>query len=142
MRIKVESDLPLPADVVANLIRKPALLQHVAWPFFLMRGLPGEFSIGEATTIRLYLSGFVPLWRHTITVVSATDREALTEEHGGPLRSWRHRLSVTPLSEASCRYTDEVEIDAGRFTPLAGPFARSFYRHRHRRWASLARVLA
>lgn len=142
MLIRVNSELPVPAEVVADLLRKPAVLQHVAWPILVMPGLPDEFSLGDEVTFRLYLLGVFPLWRHTVRVVGAEPRAARTEEHGGPLRSWRHDLTVTPVSEHSCRYTDEVEIDAGRLTPLAAAVARVFYRYRHRRWAALARVLA
>lgn len=67
---------------------------------------------------------------------------ARTEEHGGPLRRWSHRVSAVEVGPDRCRYTDAVELDAGRATPLAAVVTRAFYRHRHRRWAALARVLA
>jgi hypothetical protein len=84
----------------------------------------------------------VPLWEHTITVITAGTLEARTEEHGGPLRAWQHHLLVEPLSPTTCRYTDEVNIDAGRLTPVARIAATLFYRYRHRRWMTLTRVLA
>lgn len=108
----------------------------------MLPGLPDEFPLDAEVTVRLYLLGVVPLWRHTVRVVGAADGDGRTEEHGGPIRSWRHHLVVTPLSAGSCRYTDELEIDAGRLTAVVGAFARGFYRYRHRRWAALARVLA
>ena len=143
--VRVTSDLPIPADVVADLIRKPALLRYVTWPVLGMPDLPDEeFYVGHQMTVRIYLFGVLPLWRHTVRVVGSDESggEARTEEHGGPLRAWRHRLVVTPTSSRSCRYTDEVEVDAGPLTPLAVASARAFYRYRHRRWAALARVLA
>lgn len=141
MRIRVASELPVSADVVRDLLRKPVLLQHVAWPVLMMPAMPREFSLGEEATIRLYLLGVIPLWRHTIRVVDVAEHEARTEEYGGPLRTWCHRVVVTPVSDTRCRYTDEVEIDAGRLTVAAATFARLFYRYRHRRWLALARVL-
>lgn len=145
MIIRVTSDLPVSADVVSDLIRKPALLQHVTWPILVMPGLSRDkFAVDHEMTVRLYLLGAIPLWRHTVKIVAADEKDghARTEEHGGPLRAWRHRLVVTPTSPNSCRYTDEVEIDAGHLTAPAAALARLFYRYRHRRWAGLARVLA
>lgn len=145
MIVRVTSDLPIPADVAAGLIRKPELLRYVTWPLLRIPDLPDEeFSVGHQMTVRLYLFGVLPLWLHTVRVVGGDDTagEARTEEHGGPLRSWRHRLVVTPVCSRSCRYTDEVDVDAGLLTPLAVVSTRMFYRYRHWRWAALARVLA
>ena len=66
----------------------------------------------------------------------------MTEEHGGPIRMWRHRLTAVELGPDRCRYTDDVEIDAGALTRFAGLAARILYTHRYRRWAAPARVLA
>lgn len=95
-------------------------------------------------TVRLYLFGVIPLWRHTVRVIEGDEAkgEACTEEHGGPLRRWRHRLTAEPVDGNSCRYTDEVDIDAGWLTPVAAATARRFYRYRHRRWRAPCRVLA
>ena len=41
-----------------------------------------------------------------------------------------------------CRYTDEFEVRAGRFTPLAAAIIRAFFRYRQMRWRRLARRLA
>lgn len=139
--VRVISTLPLPADLVARLMSKPALLQHVTWPVLIIRGLPETFELGQRVVVRLSLFGVVPLWKHTITVIAASDLEARTEEHGGPMRVWRHHLLVAPVSAASCQYTDEIVLDAGRLTPVALRLVDLFYRYRHRRWRALARVL-
>ena len=115
----MSSTLPVPAEGVGGLMGKPALLRHVTWPILRIRGLPDTVAPGQRMVVRLVLLGVVPLWDHTITVTAGGDLEARTEEHGGPLRAWRHHLHVEPLGPAGCRYTDEVEIDAGRLTPLA-----------------------
>ena len=142
MTIRVSSTLPVPAEVVADLMGKPASLRYVTWPILRICGLPETVAPGQQVVVRLVLLGIVPLWSHTITVVAAAALDATTEERGGPLRTWRHHLRVEPLSPTSCRYTDEVDLDAGRLTPVARSAARLFYRHRHQRWRALSRVLA
>lgn len=48
---------------------------------------------------------------------------------------------MEPLSETTCHYTDEVEIRAGRLTPLVWLFGHLFFRYRQMRWRTLAPVL-
>ena len=142
--VAVSSELPIPADTVADLVTRPALMRHVLWPIVTFPDLPEEYDVEHGVTVGLALLGVVPLWRHTIRVVEI-DREALvavTEEHGGPVRRWRHRLTAVPLGDDRCRYTDEVEIDAGALTGVTRLVARGLYVYRHRRWRALARVLA
>ncbi len=64
---------------------------------------------------------------------------ARTEEHGGPVSVWRHHITVEPAGPASSRYTDEVEVGAGRLTGLVGGLASGFLRWRQHRWRQLAR---
>ncbi len=66
----------------------------------------------------------------------------MTAEGGGPVRTWNHRLRFEPTGPSSCRYTDEVEIEAGPLTASVWLFAAIFYRYRQARWRSLTRVLA
>lgn len=148
--VAVSSELPIPARKVAELVTRPALMRHVLWPIITFPDLPerwGEHADGDregATVVQLRLLGVLPLWRHTVRVAHADPENlvAVTEEHGGPVRMWRHRLTAVPLGPDRCRYTDEVEIDAGRLTGASRVVARLLYRYRHRRWAALARVLA
>jgi hypothetical protein len=140
--VEVSSELPLSASCVESLLRRPALLRHVAWPMLALLDLPDQFEVGVPVVVRLRLLGVVPLWRHTVTVVSDRQSELRTAEHGGPIRAWDHRLIVESLGPRSCRYTDRVTFDAGHATAVSAAFVKAFYRHRHRRWTALARVLA
>ena len=47
-----------------------------------------------------------------------------------------------PPAANRCRYTDEFEVRAGRFTPLAAAIIRAFFHYRQMRWRRLARRLA
>lgn len=79
------------------------------------------------------------MWRHEIRVVGSDDAGMLTEERGGPVRRWRHRITVEPVDASRCFYRDEIVLDAGVMTRAAVPVVRALYRWRHRRWARLAR---
>jgi hypothetical protein len=77
-----------------------------------------------------------------LRLVSIGPREIYSNEHGGPVTTWNHRLTFDPTSESSCRYTDEVEIEAGLSTLATVLFAHLVYRWRQRRRRSLARLVA
>ncbi|MGR6965077.1 hypothetical protein ACU610_11490 [Geodermatophilus sp. URMC 61] len=107
-------------------------------------GRQRDWQQGESVSTRLLLLGLLPVSRHTlrIDVLDDAAMTARTEEHGGPVSVWRHRLTVEPTGPTSCRYTDEVEIGAGRLTGLVGVLASGFLRWRQHRWRQLAPVLA
>ncbi|MBX7168018.1 MAG: hypothetical protein K1X74_16910 [Pirellulales bacterium] len=114
--------------------------------FRVLEGPPptGNWEPGARWELRIYLAGLLPAWRHELSII-AIDPGTLTmrtRERGGPLRVWNHTLHLAPIDEQRCRYTDEVEIDAGLMTPLAWLIASVFFRYRQWRWRRLARRLA
>ena len=54
------------------------------------------------------------------------------------VKVWDHSISISTASGRT-RYRDTVTIDAGLFTLPVWLFAQVFYRHRQRRWRSLAK---
>jgi hypothetical protein len=132
------------ADVVWQTLQSPATLVHVARPLARFPDLEGRTTAwreGETVSTRVLLLGVLPFSRHRLTVESVdhAERRLQSDEAGGPIRSWRHLISVDPEGEDSCRYTDVVEIDAGALTPAVAVVAGGFYRWRQRRWRALAR---
>ncbi len=103
---------------------------------------PEPVSVGDEILVQLRFLRFLPGWKHTIRVERLVAREIVSREHGGPLKTWEHRLTFTPTSRSSCRYTDTIKIRAGIGTPLAVLFAHAIYRYRQARWRALAQVLA
>ena len=79
---------------------------------------------------------------YEIRIVRRDDqqRELQTVECGGLLRAWNHLIQVEPLSENSCKYTDEVEVRAGLLTLLAWLLAHGFFRYRQRRLRRFVRL--
>ena len=81
----------------------------------------------------------IPLSHHTIHLVEVDEgtRTLRSHEHGGMLRTWNHTPHVEPVSDVTCRYSDTVEIDAGRLPAVVASFSRGIYRYRQRRWHKL-----
>jgi hypothetical protein len=145
MMIAVSTDLSISAERACRLAQKPALLNHVLWPWMTatpLTPLPDPVTEGDEIPVRLRFLRFLPGWTHTIGAERLTSHEIVSREHGGPIKTWNHRLTFEPTSPASCCYTDTVEIRAGLATPLAALFAHLMYRYRQARWRALARILA
>jgi len=134
------TDLPIDADTAWALVKRADTFRFVTWPLLGVQGdLPETLDEGETIELRLKLLNRIPANRHTITLVKIDDaaRTAHTNERGGVLKTWNHTITVEPLTPTTCRYTDSIEIDAGRLTPAAYAIADAFFAHRQRRWHKL-----
>ncbi|MFN3216880.1 MAG: hypothetical protein ACE367_10325 [Acidimicrobiales bacterium] len=145
--VVVGTTLDAPPAAIWQAVNTPAAFRFVTQGLVSLDGVDAIDTWGPGATVagRLRVLG-VPFSRHRITVESIDDdRRALqSDEAGGPIRSWRHLITVdeVPGDPDRCRYTDRIEIDAGILTPGIAAFAHVFYRTRQRRWRSLAPVLA
>lgn len=97
------------------------------------------FSPGAIYKMKIRLFGQGSRFAHKICVtrVDANARVIDTEESGGLVTVWKHRMRGESLSCDRSRYTDSVELRAGLLTPVVWLFARWFYLARQRRWIIL-----
>jgi hypothetical protein len=132
------------AEVVAQ-VRTPRLLRQVASPLLSFSPLtPAEFpsTWSEGSYwVRLKLFGVLPLGRQAIVISYPQAENAQTfilRDNGySPLISkWDHLITAQEVSGGTL-YRDRVTIEAGILTPVVWFFARLFYAHRQRRWATL-----
>lgn len=143
-KVTLTTELPIAADVACALARTPALFAYVVAPILSMPHIemPDRMEPGVEGSARIWWFGIVPAWTHHLRLVRSQPRHIYTNEWGGPARTWNHSLTFEPIGESRCRYTDEIEIDDGLHGLGIRLFARVLFRHRHRRWRQLARVLA
>ena len=146
MIARITTELDAPVQKVWKLLKRKQTFLYVT------RGLigipdaeawPEEQHEGLKMRGRLRFFHLVPGWEHEIRVESVDEerREVRTTERGGFVKVWNHLLKVELLSGERSRYTDEIEIDAGAFTPVVWAFAHFFYRYRQARWRSLSKVI-
>ncbi|CRZ19111.1 hypothetical protein [Mycolicibacterium neworleansense] len=141
-RIHVETILPTDTERVWQAMQQVPTFLYVCRGLFGVPALAGRtepFQAGDRGTGWLFAFHVIPAYRHTIEVldVDGATRTIRTHEYGGVLRSWDHTLHVEPVTDRSCRYSDTVEIDAGRLTSVVVALARGIYAYRHRRWRRL-----
>lgn len=143
MTVQIRSRLPAPAERVWELIQRKETFLEITRG---MVGYPGAeewpdklFSPGTILTMLVRPFGWGPASPHEVRVVRVdeTAREIETEEHGGLVSLWNHRMHVESVSSVESRYTDCVELKAGLLTPVAWAFASLFYLNRQRRWRKL-----
>ncbi|WP_374026383.1 hypothetical protein [Mycobacterium sp. HNNTM2301] len=130
-------------STAAALARKPELMKYVLSPILRVYRLrvPEQIEVGTQGSARFWLFGVIPAWTHHLTVKELEATEIYTHEHGGPVHTWNHRLTFAPIDDSHCRYTDEIETDDGWRGAATRVFIRLMFRHRHRRWRTLARIL-
>jgi hypothetical protein len=147
MVVRVSTRLPVPVDLAWATVKRTDTLRYVTRGLLGFRPegeIPERLAEGETYRMRLLFFGVLPAWRHEIRVARLDDagHEIRTEERGGPVRDWRHRITVDAEGWGATRYMDEIQIAAGALTPLVWLYAQLFYRYRQRRWRRLARRLA
>lgn len=142
-KVTLTTELPIPSSTAAALARKPELMRYVLSPVFRIYRLrvPEQIEVGSQGSARFWVFGVIPAWTHHLTVKRLEATEVYTHEHGGPVQTWNHRLTFDPIDDSHCRYTDEIETDDGWRGPPTRVFIRLMFRHRHRRWRTLARIL-
>jgi hypothetical protein len=142
--IRLETDLDASVDQVWDAMVRPDTFLYLVRGLFSVPKLAGRtepFTAGESGTGWLFAFHVVPAYRHTINVVSVdpVTHTVSTSEHGGMVRVWNHTLHVEPTGEGRSRYSDAVEIDAGRLSPIVVRVAQQIFRYRQRRWPRLMR---
>lgn len=105
---------------------------------------PEEFHEGPEIQTRLLFFHLIPAWKHHLYLIrlDETQGEVRSEERGGFIRRWDHRIRIEPENSSRCRYIDEIRIQAGLLTPVVWVFAHLFYRYRQMRLRRLIRWLA
>jgi hypothetical protein len=144
--VRVSTGLDIPADLAWETVKKPETFRYVVRGVMGVRQLddiPDDWGEGLTVRVRLFFFHVIPAWKHEIRIarIDEAAREIYTNERGGPVRHWNHRIKIDPGSAGRCRYTDEIEIRAGPLTPLVAGFSQVLFRYRQSRWRKLARQL-
>ncbi len=143
MKVKVSSNFNISAEQAWQLVQQSDTLLYVTRGLLgfqpLESELPEKWRSGITVPLRIVLFSLIPAWRHEVRFVSVSeaDRQILTNESGGAIKTWDHLATVKPTNEGRCTYSDEIEVDAGLLTPLIWLYANAFYRYRHLRWRRL-----
>jgi hypothetical protein len=142
MKITVSSAFNLSFEQARQLILRPDTMQTVASPMMRFRAvspktLPEQWEAGKIYRIKLFNFGFIPLGWYDIKIeIDQDDKNTVIGRdrgHGQIVNIWNHAIIIKRDGDKT-RYSDEVDVHAGLFTPLIALYAQIFYRHRQNRW--------
>ncbi|PIE36719.1 MAG: hypothetical protein CSA54_03555 [Gammaproteobacteria bacterium] len=142
MTVRLSCTLPAGQATVWSLVGKSQTLVYITRGMLGFAGaadFPAQWQVGTRLSTRLLALGFIPLWTHHLSIDSIDPAacKIVSDEGGGIVSSWKHLIEIAAIDDKHCRYTDQVEISAGIFTPLVYAWAHIFYRYRQRRWRKL-----
>jgi len=103
---------------------------------------PKTWVEGRIESTKLRFFGVIPGWQHQLYFKEICDEtfQQTSEERGGLIQQWNHVIKVDSLDAESCRYSFEIEIDAGLLTPMVWFYAHLFYRYRQWRWKKMIKL--
>ena len=138
MKVRVSTFLDISVNRAWATVTQTRTFHHVTHGLLSFRSaksFPSEWHEGDQLEFKLYLFNVIPWWRHQLRVAHLDNErhELRLEGSGGPISVWNHTMRIERIAETLCLYTDELELRAGVFTPVAWLFAHSFYRYRQRR---------
>lgn len=119
---------------VWNIAIDYACLHEVMQGVVSFTGLPqGRVTKGQKINVEVSLFGKLPKQPYFMEIIDCNSENMMfkSSERGAGVISWFHTLTVEP-SENGCTLTDNIEIDAGLFTPLFTLWARYLYKARHK----------
>ena len=143
MKLDISTVLPCTVEQALSQVMTTRLLQYVAYPLVSFKPVgaacfPDTWSAGTHW-VSMTLFGFIPLGRQAIVIsMSPAERGFVLRDAGysSLIPVWDHLITIESIA-GGVLYRDQVEVRARVLTPLIWLFARTFYRHRQRRWRQL-----
>lgn len=151
MRVEVSTILNCPVARVWREVGTTRLLKHITYPLAAFdpiepRTWPEEWE-PRRYLVAMRVLGVLPFGKHWINISFPLADTTPGREHyqvrdngyGDVIRTWDHLITIRELPGGRTHYTDRVNIDAGRLTPMVWLYAQVFYRYRQHRWRGLVR---
>lgn len=152
MRVGLKQVLDCEPEAAWDAIRSPRVLRELYAPALALEpladeGFPEFWRDGDELPCRVSaLWGTIPLGEQTVAI-SIYDRgdARILEDHGGPtsgalglVRTWRHRMAVSPAPGGGTLYRDRLDFSAGVLSAAAWPVLWSAWQGRGARIRQLA----
>jgi hypothetical protein len=144
-RLTVSSDIPININTAWEKVQTSALLEFVAKGKLRFKPLDGKFpeiwKQGATVKTAMYAYGIIPLGGvHTLYMekIDGENKVIQSKEWDSFASVWNHKISMKRTGDGSIRYEDEIIIYGGLWTGLISLWAKSFYRHRQKRWQLVA----
>lgn len=144
-KLTVTSKISIDIETAWEQATKSALLELVSKGKIKFLPTEGKFpeiwELGMTVTTKMVAYGFIPFGGlHTIHFAKIDKENKIleTEENDTFAKVWNHKISMSSIGDNSKAYEDEIIIYGGILTGFTSWWAKSFYKHRQKRWKLLA----
>lgn len=144
-KLTVSSQIPVNINTAWEKVQTSALLEFVAKGKLRFKPLDDKFpeiwKQGSPVKTMMYLYGVIPFGGvHTLIIekIDHKNKVIQSKEWDDSAKVWNHRISMKKLGDSSIHYEDEIIIYGGLLTGIISLWARSFYKHRQKRWQLVA----
>ena len=145
-KLIVVSQIPIDIDTAWSKVQTSALLNFVADGKVKFKPTGGHFpeiwKEGDTVSTKMLVYNFVPFGGlHSLYFekVDNVNKVLQTREWDNSAKIWDHKISLKKLNDKSIIYEDEIIIYGGIMTDFITSWAKSFYKHRQKRWQLVAK---
>jgi hypothetical protein len=144
-KLTVASEIPIDIDTAWTKVQTSALLNFVTNGKVKFKPTGGHFpeiwKEGDTVSARMFVYGFVPFGGlHSLYFekIDNVNKILQTREWDNSAKVWNHKISLKKLTDTTIIYEDEIVIYGGMLTGFITSWAKSFYKHRQKRWQLVA----
>ncbi len=144
-KLTVSSEIIIDIDTAWSKVKTSGLLNFVADGKVKFKPTSGQFpklwKENDTVSTKMLVYGFVPFGGIHLLYFDKIDEEnkiLKTLEWDNSAKVWNHKISLKKLTDETITYEDEIVIYGGLLTGFITYWAKSFYKHRQKRWQLVA----
>ena len=144
-KLTVSSEIQIDIDTAWRKVQTSALLNFVTQGKVKFKPSGGQFpeiwKEGETVSTKMFVYGFVPFGGlHSLYFekIDKASKTLQTKEWDDSAKVWNHKITLAKLTDTTIMYEDEIIINGGVLTGFITWWAKSFYKHRQKRWKLVA----
>ena len=145
-KFTVTSEIPININNAWVKVQTSTLLEFVTHGKIKFKPVGGSFPAvwkqGDTVSTKMLLFGFIPFGGiHTLYFEKIGNENKIlqTREKDDAAKVWDHEISLIKIDENLIIYQDLIIIYAGVLTFFTTLWAKSFYKHRQKRWQIIAK---
>lgn len=145
-KLTVSSEITIDIDTAWRKVQTSALLIFVADGMVKFKPIGGRFpetwKEGDTVSTKMLVYGFLPFdGLHSLYFekIDSVNKILQTREWDNFAKIWNHKISLKNITDTTIYYEDEIVIYGGLLTGFISFWAKSFYKHRQRRWQLVAK---
>jgi hypothetical protein len=144
-KLTVSSEIQIDIDTAWRKVQTSALLNFVTQGKVKFKPSGGQFpetwKEGETVSTKMFVYGFVPFGGlHSLCFekIDKASKTLQTKEWDDSAKVWNHKITLAKLTDTTIMYEDDIIIYGGVLTGFITWWAKSFYKHRQKRWKLVA----